>query len=126
MLIGDAAHGMIPHASQGRMQAMVDAVTLADIIETCQVEGDWSCSALQVFEDRRRPQVTMLQRLADEEGVLLGIQEIPGLSGPSQSGISNDGSKSSFAVSNLNGHRRVARKPAFWVVRSAPSRRVLA
>ncbi|UCE62989.1 MAG: FAD-dependent monooxygenase [Nitrospirota bacterium] len=67
VLIGDAAHGMNPHASQGRMQAMVDAVTLADIVETCQVEKNWSYSALQVFEDRRRPQVTMLQRLADEE-----------------------------------------------------------
>jgi len=67
VLIGDAAHGMNPHASQGRMQAMVDAVTLADIVERCQAENNWSASALQAFEDRRRPQVTMLQRLADEE-----------------------------------------------------------
>ena len=66
-LIGDAAHGMNPHASQGRMQAMVDAVTLADIVENCQVKDNWSLSALQAFETRRRPQVTMLQRLADEE-----------------------------------------------------------
>jgi 2-polyprenyl-6-methoxyphenol hydroxylase-like FAD-dependent oxidoreductase len=67
VLIGDAAHGMNPHASQGRMQAMVDAVMLAEIVETCQVEDNWSCSALQAFENCRRPQVTMLQRLADEE-----------------------------------------------------------
>jgi len=67
VLIGDAAHGMNPHASQGRMQAMVDAVMLADIVETCQVDDNWSFSALHAFEDRRRPQVTMLQRLADEE-----------------------------------------------------------
>jgi 2-polyprenyl-6-methoxyphenol hydroxylase-like FAD-dependent oxidoreductase len=67
VLIGDAAHGMNPHASQGRMQAMVDAVMLADIVETCQADNNWSFSALQAFEDRRRPQVTMLQRLADEE-----------------------------------------------------------
>ena len=38
VLIGDAAHGMNPHASQGRMQAMVDAVTLADVVETCQAD----------------------------------------------------------------------------------------
>lgn len=67
VLIGDAAHGMNPHASQGRMQAMVDAVVLADLIETCQVHDTWSASALHAFEDRRRPQITMLQRLADEE-----------------------------------------------------------
>ncbi len=67
VLIGDAAHGMNPHASQGRMQAMVDAVVLADIVETCKVNDNWSLTALQVYEDRRRPQVTMLQRLADEE-----------------------------------------------------------
>ena len=67
VLIGDAAHGMNPHASQGRMQAMVDAMTLAEIVETCQADNNWSASVLQAFEVRRRPQVTMLQRLADEE-----------------------------------------------------------
>ena len=67
VLIGDAAHGMNPHASQGRMQAMVDAVSLADVIEDCWKENDWSASKLYDFEVYRRPQVTMLQRLADEE-----------------------------------------------------------
>ena len=67
VLIGDAAHGMNPHASQGRMQAMVDAVKLADILEGCREKNDWSASALRAFETVRRSQVTMLQRLADEE-----------------------------------------------------------
>ena len=67
VLIGDAAHGMNPHASQGRMQAMVDAISLAHVIENCKRENDWSASRLQQFEVSRRPQVTMLQRLADEE-----------------------------------------------------------
>ena len=67
VLIGDAAHGMNPHASQGRMQAMVDAVSLADVIEGCRRENDWSAAKLHDFEVTRRPQVTMLQRLADEE-----------------------------------------------------------
>ncbi|RMH33404.1 MAG: FAD-dependent monooxygenase [Nitrospirae bacterium] len=66
-LIGDAAHGMNPHASQGRMQAMADAVTLADVIRRCAEKEDWSASALAHYERLRRPQVTMLQRLADEE-----------------------------------------------------------
>ena len=67
VIMGDAAHGMNPHASQGRMQAMVDAVTLAGVLEDCQRTGDWSAKALKPFETARRAQVTMLQRLADEE-----------------------------------------------------------
>jgi len=67
VLIGDAAHGMNPHASQGRMQAMVDAVVLADVLTTCFAKDDFSAQALRVFETQRRPQVEMLQRLADEE-----------------------------------------------------------
>ena len=67
VLIGDAAHAMNPHASQGRMQAMVDAVTLSEIVESCMTTDHWSAAALRPFEDQRRPQTTMLQRLADEE-----------------------------------------------------------
>jgi 2-polyprenyl-6-methoxyphenol hydroxylase-like FAD-dependent oxidoreductase len=67
VVMGDAAHGMNPHASQGRMQAMVDAVTLAQVLEACQRTGNWSATALKTFEIQRRPHVTMLQRLADEE-----------------------------------------------------------
>ncbi|WP_447971350.1 FAD-dependent oxidoreductase [Nitrospira sp. M1] len=67
VLIGDAAHGMNPHASQGRMQAMVDAEILSEVIDTCAKTDDWSAAALKPFETRRRQQVTMLQHLADEE-----------------------------------------------------------
>ena len=67
VLIGDAAHAMNPHASQGRMQAMVDAMTLADIIPACLSSGDCSALRLSRYEAARRPQVTMLQRLADQQ-----------------------------------------------------------
>ena len=66
-LIGDAAHAMNPHASQGRMQAMVDAMALADIIPGCLTSGDCSAARLNGYEAARRPQVTMLQRLADQQ-----------------------------------------------------------
>ena len=66
-LIGDAAHAMNPHASQGRMQAMADAMTLADLIPSCLERGDWSAEAMAPYEQCRRPQVEMLQRLADEQ-----------------------------------------------------------
>jgi 2-polyprenyl-6-methoxyphenol hydroxylase-like FAD-dependent oxidoreductase len=67
VLIGDAAHAMNPHASQGRMQAMVDAMTLADLLPDCLAAKDFSAKKLKSYEDARRPQVTMLQKLADEQ-----------------------------------------------------------
>ena len=67
VLIGDAAHGMNPHASQGRMQAMVDATVLADLVPACLAEDNFQAWRLKTFETQRRPKVEMLQRLADEE-----------------------------------------------------------
>ena len=67
VLIGDAAHAMNPHASQGRMQAMVDAMALADLVPTCLREGDFSADRLKAYERARRPHVTMLQQLADQQ-----------------------------------------------------------
>ena len=67
VLIGDAAHAMNPHASQGRMQAMVDAMTLAELLPTCLDTGEYSADRLRAYERIRRPQVTMLQNLADEQ-----------------------------------------------------------
>lgn len=67
VLIGDAAHAMNPHASQGRMQAMVDAMTLADLLPECLATNDYSVATLKRYEDLRRPHVTMLQKLADEQ-----------------------------------------------------------
>jgi 2-polyprenyl-6-methoxyphenol hydroxylase-like FAD-dependent oxidoreductase len=67
VLIGDAAHAMNPHASQGRMQAMMDAMVLADLIPGYLQENDCSAAALASFERKRRPHVEMLQRLADEQ-----------------------------------------------------------
>jgi 2-polyprenyl-6-methoxyphenol hydroxylase-like FAD-dependent oxidoreductase len=66
-LIGDAAHAMNPHASQGRMQAMVDAITLAELIPSCLKDGDCSSGRLKAFERARRPHVMMLQHLADQQ-----------------------------------------------------------
>lgn len=67
VLIGDAAHAMNPHASQGRMQAMADAMALAELIPSWLEQGELSASVLSEFERRRRPHVDMLQRLADEQ-----------------------------------------------------------
>ncbi|MCE9535986.1 MAG: FAD-dependent monooxygenase [Nitrospirae bacterium] len=67
VLIGDAAHAMNPHASQGRMQAMVDAMALSDLLPGCLADKDFSADRLKEFERIRRPHVTMLQQLADQQ-----------------------------------------------------------
>ncbi|MDO8356804.1 MAG: FAD-dependent monooxygenase [Nitrospirota bacterium] len=67
VLIGDAAHAMNPHASQGRMQAMVDAMALSDLLPGCLADKDYSAARLKEFERIRRPHVTMLQQLADQQ-----------------------------------------------------------
>jgi monooxygenase len=76
-LIGDAAHAMNPHASQGRMQAMADAMALAEAIGWCRETGDWSAEALASYERVRRPQVEMLQRLADEQTFFWNASDPP-------------------------------------------------
>lgn len=75
VLVGDAAHAMNPHASQGRMQAMVDAMTLADLLPECLATNDYSAATLKRYEESRRPHVAMLQKLADEQ-VLFGTRPI--------------------------------------------------
>jgi len=67
VLIGDAAHAMNPHASQGRMQAMVDAMALSDLLPGCLSDQDYSAARLKEFERIRRPHVTMLQQLSDQQ-----------------------------------------------------------
>jgi 2-polyprenyl-6-methoxyphenol hydroxylase-like FAD-dependent oxidoreductase len=46
---------------------MMDAVSLADLIPACLRTGNWSADHLKTYERTRRPQVEMLQRLADEQ-----------------------------------------------------------
>ncbi|MCI0528422.1 MAG: FAD-dependent monooxygenase [Nitrospira sp.] len=66
-LMGDAAHAMNPHVSQGRNQALEDAMVLTDVITNCFQRGDFSQNSLFVYEATRRRLVERLQRLADEE-----------------------------------------------------------
>ncbi|MEV2242454.1 SAM-dependent methyltransferase [Micromonospora sp. NPDC049891] len=56
-LVGDAAHAMYPAGSNGATQAIVDARVLSWHLATQAEVG----SALQAYEDERRPQMTELQ-----------------------------------------------------------------
>ncbi len=66
VLLGDAAHAMNPHVAQGRNSAMADAVLLADVLEDCFQQGDFSQNKLRRYEQARRVEIEKLQSLGDE------------------------------------------------------------
>ena len=63
VLIGDAAHTMVPHQGQGANQTIEDAIVLAD--ELAEVHGtDDLGSALRRYTRRRRKRTTVVQWLS--------------------------------------------------------------
>jgi salicylate hydroxylase len=59
VLIGDAAHGMLPHYGQGANSSIEDAVVLADILARCPV-GEHA-RAFRLYESLRRSRTRRLQ-----------------------------------------------------------------
>ena len=55
-LLGDAAHPMLPHSGQGAAQAIVDAVTLGQVLR----EGANVADVLKAYERERRPRTAVL------------------------------------------------------------------
>jgi salicylate hydroxylase len=60
VLIGDAAHGMLPHQGQGANQTIEDAITLAAIIAKPPAES--VVESLLVYEKMRKPRTRRVQR----------------------------------------------------------------
>ena len=60
VLIGDAAHGMLPHQGQGANQTIEDAVTLAAVIASPPVESVEE--SLLLFERLRKPRTRRAQK----------------------------------------------------------------
>ena len=59
VLIGDAAHAMLPHHGQGASTTIEDAVTLAELLAA---EPDDIASVFATYEALRRPRTRMIQR----------------------------------------------------------------
>jgi salicylate hydroxylase len=60
VLIGDAAHGMLPHQGQGANQTIEDAITLAAIIAKPPAES--VVESLLVYENLRKPRIRRVQK----------------------------------------------------------------
>ncbi len=72
VLMGDAAHAMVPHQGQGANQTIEDAIALAD----CLTTGD-PASALPRYAQRRQKHTAAVQRLSRRTADLLHLPDGP-------------------------------------------------
>ncbi len=64
-LLGDAAHTFHPHAGQGVNLALEDAVALAEVIEKCEVGGDFSQASLMEYQKQRKMRADVIGKHAN-------------------------------------------------------------
>ncbi|MBV9416434.1 MAG: FAD-dependent monooxygenase, partial [Solirubrobacterales bacterium] len=76
VLIGDAAHAMVPHQGQGANQTIEDAIVLADCLAGAPARPDVS-SALRRYEERRRKRTIAVQWLSRRTADLMHVPDGP-------------------------------------------------
>jgi salicylate hydroxylase len=80
VLLGDAAHAMLPFAAQGAGMAIEDAAVLAKCLGETQKEGGPSISAaLARYARLRRPRVSRVQRTARQSGRIYHLTGVAAL-----------------------------------------------
>jgi salicylate hydroxylase len=73
VLLGDAAHGMLPHHRQGANLTIEDAITLAELLNTRGVEE--FDDAMQRYQTLRRARTRIVQRSARATNTLLHLPD---------------------------------------------------
>ncbi|MFW1689878.1 salicylate 1-monooxygenase [Acinetobacter ursingii] len=68
ILMGDAAHAMLPHQGAGAGQGLEDAVILAALFEEKSLGKHTLPKLSQVYEDLRKPRACQVQRTSRESG----------------------------------------------------------
>jgi salicylate hydroxylase len=76
VLMGDAAHAMVPHQGQGANQTIEDAIVLADCLADVHATTDLA-SALQRYTDRRRRRTVAVQWLSRRTADLMHLPDGP-------------------------------------------------
>ena len=67
LLIGDAAHAMQPHASQGVSMALEDVFLLSQLLH----KSDYSLEdVFRVYDEKRRPRVNEMHKTAERNGTV--------------------------------------------------------
>ncbi|POX40633.1 monooxygenase [Streptomyces sp. Ru73] len=79
VLVGDAAHAMLPHHGQGANQTIEDAVTLADCLAEARDAGGSGAydAALRRYERLRRVRTRQIQRSSWVTSALLHLPDGP-------------------------------------------------
>ncbi|GAA5179354.1 salicylate 1-monooxygenase [Modicisalibacter zincidurans] len=70
LLIGDAAHAMLPHQGAGAGQALEDAWVLSELLGDTACDRDRVSAVLAEFDRVRRPHASEVQRTSFEAGEL--------------------------------------------------------
>lgn len=76
VLMGDAAHAMVPHQGQGANQTIEDAIALADCLADAQATDD-PASALRRYAARRRRRTVAVQWLSRRTADLMHLPDGP-------------------------------------------------
>jgi salicylate hydroxylase len=73
VLIGDAAHGMLPHHGQGANVTIEDAITLAELLTACRL--DEFDEAMRQYQAHRRVRTRTIQRSAHDTNAVLHLAD---------------------------------------------------
>ncbi|ANB14630.1 hypothetical protein AWJ20_2235 [Sugiyamaella lignohabitans] len=69
VLIGDAAHAMLPYLAQGAAQAIEDGACISSLLSQCETEKDIP-DAMRKYEKRRKLRCEKIQRGARDNGYI--------------------------------------------------------
>ncbi len=75
VLLGDAAHGMLPHHGQGANTTIEDAITLAELLPARHIEDFDGCVAR--YHDLRRLRTRLIQRSSRATNHVLHLPDPP-------------------------------------------------
>ena len=76
LLMGDAAHAMLPHAAQGVSQGIEGAVALAEVLDQATEKSDIP-ALLKKFEQFRRPRVEVFYPQSKQGGISRSLPDGP-------------------------------------------------
>jgi salicylate hydroxylase len=76
VLIGDAAHAMVPHQGQGANQTIEDAIVLADCLTDARATAD-PAPALHRYAERQRKRAVAVQWLSRRTADLMHLADGP-------------------------------------------------
>lgn len=75
VLIGDAAHAMLPHQGAGAGQGLEDAYFLARLLGDPQLNVDNLDAVLKTYDELRRPRACKVQRTSTQAGELYEMRD---------------------------------------------------